>query len=194
MACGLALCSWIDFATAAESNEDFVRRKLHKYFMELVEKLPATGSDTIAVQLSVPAADNLSMSNATLNDCLRIRGFAVNANEPLSDGCFLSCNISELQFKYVNRNAGVFSRGLLFRVLDIAGSFSFRNDGAVISDDFLTRSYDEQISFSERIALEQKSSRLFYADPPPGPVQRLWEPLIVTTVIGGLVYLFFASR
>jgi hypothetical protein len=35
---------------------------------------------------------------------------------------------------------------------------------------------------------------MFWADPPPGPVQRLWEPAIVTAAVGGLVYLFFASR
>ncbi len=88
----------------------------------------------------------------------------------------------------------MFSRGEVHRVLHVSASFRCLRDGTADKQDFLIRDFEERISLSDIDVIEDKSSPFFFAQLPPGPVQRLWEPVIVTSVIGGLVYLFFASR
>ncbi len=179
---------------AAESNEQFVRRSLESYFSESIGLVSKSVSQPVYVLYQPPPVDVLNVSGAALSRELELSGVArVSENDPgVRNG--IGLQLSRLEFAYENRNGGLFSRGDVFRVLNVAGSVKLLEAGSTIWEDYLIRRYEEKIDLAEIKSLEDKSSRLFDADIPPGPVQKIWEPVIVSSIVGGLVYLFFASR
>ncbi|MCK4656598.1 MAG: hypothetical protein KAT85_06180, partial [candidate division Zixibacteria bacterium] len=134
------------------------------------------------------------VSGSALFSVLKSVGIELSAEEGSATEVGLQFKLSEIAFAYENQNGSMFSRGDVYRVLKVAGSFSLQKNKATIWEDFLVREYREKIELSDRQRLESSFSPLFNAELPPGPVQKLWEPMIVTSIIGGLVYLFFASR
>lgn len=180
--------------SAAEVNELFVRRNLEKYFTETLRMFPALPSSDIYLDYEPPAGDNLNISGAALGVALSSKGIKRIAAVDSESQVGLRFRLSEITLSYENSGGNIFSRGDLYRVLTVAGSFSLLQDKSSIWDDYLVRKYREEIELSEKSALESDSSPLFHAELPPGPVQKIWEPVIVTSIIGGMVYLFFASR
>jgi hypothetical protein len=179
---------------ATDVNELFVKRSLESYFSEAMEKLPYNQDGSIYLDYTKPDSDNLNVSGSALFSVLESIGMELLTEESSASEVGLQFKLSEIEFAYENQNGNVFSRGDVYRVLRIAGSFSLLRNEAAIWEDFLVREYREQIELSDRQRLESSFSPLFNAELPPGPVQKLWEPMIVTSIIGGLVYLFFASR
>lgn len=148
----------------------------------------------VYVLYDAPPVDELNVSGAALSEELESSGITrISEKDPAAQNG-LGFQLSRLEFSYQNRNGGVFSRGDIYRVLDVAGSVKLLETGSTIWEDYLIRSYEEKIDLAEIESLEDESSRLFGADIPPGPVQKIWEPVIVSSIVGGLVYLFFASR
>jgi hypothetical protein len=136
--------------------------------------------------------DNLNVSGAALATVMSNIG--LRRSPDMQSGVGLRINLTDIAFRYDSHNGGAFSRGEIDRVLSVSGSFSLISGESPIWDDYLVRDYSEQIDASEKENIERSSSRLFSGELPPGPVQRIWEPVIVTSIVGGLVYLFFASR
>jgi hypothetical protein len=190
----LLILSPIGSVFATDVNELFVKRSLETYFSEAMEKLPYKPGGSISLDYAKPDSDNLNVSGSALFSVLKSAGMKLSAEEGSVPEVGLQFKLSEIEFAYENRNGSMFSRGDVYRVLKVAGSFSLLKNEATIWEDFLVREYREQIELSDRQRLESSFSPLFKAELPPGPVQKLWEPMIVTSIIGGLVYLFFASR
>jgi len=191
----VALAAFVLFlsaAEAAETNDEFVRKGLESYFTEAFSMMPQFDADTLHVELTAPPVDNLNVSGAALATVMNKIGLRRAPDS--QSGVGLKINLTDIAFRYDSNNGGAFSRGDIYRVLSVSGSFSLQNEKSSIWDDYLVREYSEQIDASNREDMERSSSRLFNADLPPGPVQRVWEPVIVTSIVGGLVYLFFASR
>jgi len=184
----LPLCAVI----AADTNDEFVRRSFESYFTEALAKFPTISSEQIYIDYSPPAIDNLNVSGSALSTALRTNGMVRSSDSSSSVG--LQISLSDIQFRYDSRDGGPFSRGDIYRVLSVSGHFSLVEENASIWEDYLIKEYSEQIDLSERETIERNSSQLFNAELPPGPVQKVWEPVIVTSIVGGLVYLFFASR
>lgn len=181
--------------SCAESNEAFVRKQLRVFFVEVIDSLGLAPSSSVAIDFEPPAFDNLNVAGASLTDAIQARNLKrVRMGEANGSDATVSLALSRLEFDYENRNSTPFSRGDLYRVLQVAARFSILQGNSVLNEDFLVRSYEDQIELEERGDIENESSPLFHAELPSGPVQRFWEPVIVTSVIGGLVYLFFASR
>jgi hypothetical protein len=179
---------------AAESNERFVRRSLESYFSESIRLVPGSMSQPVYVLYDAPPVDELNVSGAALSKELKSSGITRTSGKDSAARNGIGLQLSRLEFSYENRNGGVFSRGDIYRVLDVAGSVRLLETGSTIWEDYLIRRYEEKIDLAEIESLEDESSRLFGADIPPGPVQKIWEPVIVSSIVGGLVYLFFASR
>ncbi len=179
---------------ATDVNELFVKQSLESYFSEVMEKLPYNREDSMSLDYAKPDSDNLNVSGSALFSVLKSIGVKLSTEEGSATEVGLQFKLSEIEFAYENQNGSMFSRGDVYRVLKVAGSFSLQKNKATIWEDFLVREYREQIELSDRQGLESSFSPLFSAELPPGPVQKLWEPMIVTSIIGGLVYLFFASR
>ncbi len=179
----------------AESNEAFVRKHLRVFFIEVIDSLGLAPSSSIAIDFEPPSFDNLNVTGASLADAMQERNVErIRMDEANGANATVNLTLSRLEFGYENRNSTPFSRGDLFRVLQVAARFSILQGNSVLDEDFHVRSYEDRIDLEERRDLESESSPLFHAELPSGPVQRFWEPVIVTSVIGGLVYLFFASR
>jgi hypothetical protein len=172
----------------------FVRHSLESFFAEALGRLPVELPEKVSLEYTGPESDNLNVSGSALHKGLRLIGTEPSADPHLSPDIGLRFSLSEIEFSYENRGGSIFSRGDLYRVLEVAGSLSLSKHRLPIWEDYLIREYTERIELSERNRLESNSSPLFKAELPPGPVQKLWEPVIVTSVVGGLVYLFFASR
>lgn len=177
---------------AAGTNDEFVRRSLESYFTEAIGKFPALSSNHVYIDYSPPSIDNLNVSGSALNEVVRSNGMVRMSDS--GSGQALKFILSDIQFRYDSRNGDLFSRGDTYRVLSVSGQFSLVEENASIWEDYLVREYTEMIDLSERESIERRSSRLFNSELPPGPVQKVWEPVIVTSIVGGLVYLFFASR
>ncbi len=181
-------------AVAAEVNEVFVRKSLESFFAETLEGLPFAGEEEISLGYAGPSWDDLNVSGSALYSVLRSTGPKLSTQPDSAAAASLRFRLSEIEFSYENRNGGLFSRGDLYRVLKVACSFSLSKNQSPIWEDYLIREYREKIELQDRERIESSSSPLFNAELPPGPVQKLWEPVIVTSIVGGLVYLFFASR
>jgi len=182
-------------ADCAESNEAFVRKHLELYFLELIDSLNFQPNGQLYIDFNPPFHDNLNVTGAALSDAVEIKGLKRNNPDTAKNSePRVGLILSLLKFGYENRNGTPFSRGDLYRVLQVAGSFSILQGNSVLDEDFLVRTYEDRIELEEQRDLESESSPLFHAELPSGPVQRFWEPVIVTSIIGGLVYLFFASR
>jgi hypothetical protein len=181
-------------STAAESNEWFVRRSLNEFFEEALDSLPVISGGRIHSILIEPPLDNLGLVQSSFHRALENRG--IEQFEDSVDGVEfqLTVAVEALDFAYRAENGTLFKRGDLFRTLDIAANVSLNRESSIVWQDVFVRRYEDNIDFANLEAIESQSSRMFWADPPPGPVQRLWEPAIVTAAVGGLVYLFFASR
>ncbi len=179
---------------ATETNEVFVRQSLESFFTEAFDGLPFNGKGSMLIELEKPDLDNLNVSGSALHDVLKRRGVEPSAESDSVSAIRLRFNLSEVKFFYENEGGGIFSRGDLFRVLKVAGDFSVMRNRSSVSEAYLTREYREEIDLADVERLQSDFSPLFSAELPPGPVQRLWEPMIVTSVVGGLVYLFFSSR
>jgi len=179
---------------ASESNEDFVNASLRAYFGDVLALVPISSGEELYIDYSPPLIDNLNVSGAALGESLRSLGITRTTLSGDFRGTGIRFDLSELRFSYENRNSTLFSRGDLHRVLKVSASFELIRDGSPVWENYLIKEYDDMILLSEREMLEDKSSELFHSDLPPGPLQKLWEPVIVTSVVGGLVYLFFASR
>ncbi|MBU1320142.1 MAG: hypothetical protein KKG33_00850 [candidate division Zixibacteria bacterium] len=184
----LPLCTVI----AADTNDEFVRRSLESYFTEALAMFPAIPSGQIYIDYSPPAIDNLNVSGSALSAAVRTNGMVRSFDS--SSGVGLQFSLRDIQFRYDSRDGGLFTRGDICRVLSVSGRFSVVEENASIWEDYLVREYSEQIDLSEKEEIERNSSQLFNAELPPGPIQKVWEPVIVTSIVGGLVYLFFASR
>lgn len=190
----LFILSPVGSVFASEANELFVKQSLESYFSEAMEKLPHDQKGSISLDYAKPDSDNLNVSGSALFSVLKSIGMELSTDEGSPPEVGLQFKVSEIEFAYENQNGSIFSRGDVYRVLKVAGSFSLLRNKATIWEDFLVREYRERIELSDRQSLESSFSPLFNAELPPGPVQKLWEPMIVTSIIGGLVYLFFASR
>jgi hypothetical protein len=177
---------------ATDTNDEFVRRGLERYFTEAFSMMPEFDADSLHVDLNAPPVDNLNVSGAALATVMNKIGLR-RLPDPQSD-VGLRINLTDIDFRYDSHDGGAFSRGEIYRVLTVSGSFSLLSEDSPIWDNYLVRDYSEQINASEREDIERSSSSLFNAELPPGPVQKIWEPVIVTSIVGGLVYLFFASR
>jgi len=179
---------------ASEANEAFVKQSLVSFFTEALQQLPINYGEDVSLDFAELDVDNLNVSGAALFSALKSRGSRIVTDADSTPKIGLQFKLSEVEFGYENQNGSIFSRGDLIRVLKVAASFYLSRDKSPVWEDYLVREYREKIELSDRQKLESSSSPLFNAELPPGPVQKLWEPVIVTSVIGGLVYLFFASR
>ncbi len=179
---------------ASESNEAFVRQSLESFFIEAVEILPENQVGRVVLDFDRPQSDNLNVSGTLLHSVLRTRGIELLSGTESSSDVGLDFKLDRLEFAYENRNGNLFARGDLYRVFRVSGNFGLSENEKPVWEDYLAREYSEEIELEERDVLESDFSPLFHAELPPGPVQKLWEPVIVTSIIGGLVYLFFASR
>lgn len=180
--------------SASEVNEAFVRSSLESFIAEALEELPLAKEEEIALDYAGPSWDDLNVGGSALFRVVRSTGFKISTQPDSIAPAGLYLRLSEIEFSYENQNGSLFSRGDLHRVLKVAGSFRLSRNRSPIWEDYLIREYREKIELNDRDRLEGSSSPLFSAELPPGPVQRLWEPVIVTAIVGGLVYLFFASR
>lgn len=190
----LAVMSPITGVYASESNEVFVRQSLESFFIEAVERLPENRIGQVVLDFDRPHSDNLNVSGTLLHSVLRTKGVKLLSSTESSTDVGLGFKLDRVEFAYENRNGSLFARGDLYRVLRVSGNFGLSKNENHVWEDYLAREYSEEIELEERDMLESDFSTLFHAELPPGPVQKLWEPVIVTSIIGGLVYLFFASR
>ena len=54
--------------------------------------------------------------------------------------------------------------------------------------------FSEKVEWDKAREQENRESGIFSASLPSTNRSRVWEPLIISGLLGGLVYLFFASR
>jgi len=175
------------------SNESFVRQSLKVFFAELIDSAGMEPGTTVAIEFTGPQNDNLDVTGSALTVALK-ESNVTRVTEAESTDRRFEIDVDEVSLMYENRNGNMFSRGDVHRILHAAASFRNSNAGVMSVRNFLIRDYESRVALSDIATIEDESSPFFFAQLPPGPVQRLWEPVIVTSVIGGLVYLFFASR
>jgi hypothetical protein len=125
-------------------------------------------------------------------------GFVVFGNdESLNNVQYLECDILGFEFKYENGDSRGFLRKRMIRRKFIAAlklTFMKAEDKHISGIKDITISFEDQINpeWGDLV----KSRKIPALDPPfpSSGLVRVVEPVIVTSAVGALVYLFFANR
>ena len=107
----------------------------------------------------------------------------------------LEINLYNYSFYYDKEGGSLFSGGRLVRYFEAAvfATLYNKNSKVLWQKDYSDK-YSEEIEWNEARDLQNREGNVFDTSLPSANRNRIWEPLIITGLLGGLVYLFFASR
>jgi hypothetical protein len=108
----------------------------------------------------------------------------------------LEINLYNSSFYYNSSGGSLFKSGRLERIYAVGIQALYLDpSGRIIWQNEIEREYSEKI---DRELAEKHENRhdsgLFHALIPATKRGRLWEPIVISGLLGGLIYLFFASR
>ncbi|NIP43477.1 MAG: hypothetical protein GWO41_09115 [candidate division Zixibacteria bacterium] len=107
----------------------------------------------------------------------------------------LEINLYNYDFSYDRVGGSLFSSGRLFRNFEAAvyATLYDRNSKVLWQKDY-SDAYSEEIEWDQARSSQVGDGSTFNAELPSTDRNRIWEPVIISGLLGGMVYLFFASR
>jgi hypothetical protein len=107
----------------------------------------------------------------------------------------LEINLYNYAFYYDKVGGTLFSSGQLIRNFEAALFATLYDDNArVLWQKDYSGNYSEEIEWDFAREMQSRNSGMFRAELPSTNRNRFWEPVIISGLLGGLVYLFFSSR
>jgi len=107
----------------------------------------------------------------------------------------LEVTLSGSGFYFEREGGSIFSSGNLLRKYDINIFLTLTDpDNRLIWQNEGDKTFSEKIEWDEARNRQNKFRGIFNASLPSTNRSRIWEPVIISGLLGGLVYLFFASR
>lgn len=107
----------------------------------------------------------------------------------------LEVNLSNSGFYYEKESGSIFSSGILLRKYDVNIYLTLTDiDKRLIWQNQADKTFSEKIDWDAVRTPQNKFSGIFNAPLPSTNRNRIWEPVIISGLLGGLIYLFFASR
>lgn len=107
----------------------------------------------------------------------------------------LEINLFKSGFYYEKEGGSLFSSGDLYRNYAVDLNLVLTDtDKRLIWQNEGNKTFSEKIDWDSAKLRQNKMRGLFEASLPSTNRSRIWEPVIISGLLGGLVYLFFASR
>lgn len=188
----LFISAGVASAESNTSNSDFISRSFESALEELFEgyELP----DELTLEMKCIDCQKDYFENKLvgfLNE--RVMELYIDKNGDVLDK--LRFHLYRSDFSYARDDGSLFRRGNLRRVFDVnMDVVCISSDGKVLWQNEKEARYTESIGWDEAEQADRQANSLFTADLPATSRSRIWEPLVISGLLGGLVYLFFASR
>ncbi len=107
----------------------------------------------------------------------------------------LEINLYDYDFYFSKTGGSLFSSGQLNRNFNAAAFATLLStESKVLWQNEVEEKFSEKVEWDKAREQEKRESGIFSAPLPSTNRSRVWEPLIISGLLGGLVYLFFASR
>jgi len=188
----LGLNAVLNADTEIKSNDDFLFSSIDEACQNLISNF--NNIDNCSLQFTCKDCHREYFINV-LSSFLKHKVNSLYIDNEDSNYNNLDIELVKSQFYYTREGGSLFSSGNLIRIYDI-------NIIARLTDnsDLLLWQNEYNGSFAEPVEWEtarttlKGNSVIYNAELPVTNRGRIWEPLVISGILGGLVYLFFASR
>jgi hypothetical protein len=188
----LAISSPVKSEDLPVTNDSFVKNS----FLDLAEKLLGEYSFIDPVNLIFKCADcPADFFTNLITVVLKQKETILYIDNKELDLNKLEVHLYSSDFYYEKNGGSLFSSGQLERKLDISAfAVLLNSSGQVLWQNEHEDKYTEKIDWQTARNWKNHSKGMFDAPIPSTRRSRLWEPVVISSLLGGLVYLFFASR
>lgn len=183
------------------SNEEFLRQSVRSLFERTFDDFPDAGSNLLLLQAEREHPGNWLLEDELLSYLLSmkyqvaLRSSETDGNSGESKSLFY--RIIEMRLDYPEaKRKGFLGGRMVSRRSHLNLSFRLEEEtsGKVL---WTSRGQEERSGLLKRSAvrsLSNESYPMLSPSLPDDPQSRFLEPALVAVVVGGLIYLFFASR
>lgn len=183
------------------SNEEFLRQTVRSLFERTFDDFPEAGSDLLLLQAEREHPANWLLEDELVSYLLSMKyHVALRSSDPegnLGESNSLFYRIIETRLDYPKvRRKGFLGARMVNRRAYLNLSFRLEEEttGRVL---WTKRGQEESSDLVKRSmikSMNNESYSLLSPSLPDDPQSRFFEPALVAVVVGGLIYLFFASR
>ena len=183
------------------SNEEFLRQTVRSFFERTFDDFPEAGSKLLLLQAEREHPANWLLEDELVSYLLSMKyHVALRSGEPennLRESNFLFYRIIETRLDYPKvRRKGFLGARMVSRRAYLNLSFRLEEEttGKVL---WTKRGQEESSDLVKRSmikSMNNESHSFLSPSLPDDPQSRFLEPALVAVVVGGLIYLFFASR
>lgn len=183
------------------SNEVFLRGAIRSLLEETLVDFPKSPSDFLILKAEEDRPENWLLEDELLSYFLSLNQqvglTAVDSNRYLPESKLLFYRIIDLKLDYPKtQRKGIWGRRSVTRRAWMVLSFR-EEDQATGKVLWSHRGEQEKTDIIQRSLIKSLSNHSYpflYPSFSCDPLSRYVEPALVTTIVGGLVYLFFANR
>lgn len=190
----MLFCSQNSARCAVEtvSNENFIKINFSKHIEELLNIAPLAENLSLELKCTdCPRDYYLNLLTSLLKP--KVSGLYIDNRNKGFD--ILEVNLYNSTLYFESEGGSLFSRGDLYRKYDLnIFAVMKSSEGLILWQKELNNLFSEKIDWDDAKAADKNKSGLFKAALPATNRSRLWEPVVISGLLGGLVYLFFASR
>jgi len=183
------------------SNEEFLRQTVRSLLERTFDDFPGSGSRLLLLQAEREHPANWLLEDELVSHLLSMKyHVALRSSEPegnLGESNSLFYRIIETRLDYPKvRRKGFLGGRMVSRKTSLNLSFRLEegDTGRVL---WTKRGQEESSDLVKRSMVESlrnESYQFLSPSLPDDPQSRFFEPALVAVVVGGLIYLFFASR
>ncbi len=174
------------------SNDEFAKAAFLHMTDSLLNEMEL--SDSLALDFKCEKCPEDYFSNIMIGALKqRVANLYINNGDISFDR--LEINLYNYAFYYDKVGGSLFSSGQLIRNFEAALFATLYDDNArVLWQKDYSDKYSEEIEWDFAREMQTQNSGVFRAELPSTNRNRIWEPVIISGLLGGLVYLFFSSR
>ena len=183
------------------SNEEFLRQTVRSLFVRTFDDFPEAGSKLLLLQAEREHPANWLLEDEVVSYLLSmkyhvaLRSGELESNSGESNSLFYRIIEMRLDYPKVKRKGFLGARMVSRRAyLNLSFRLEEETTGKVL---WTKREQEESSDLVKRSmikSMNNESYSLLSPSLPDDPQSRFFEPAFVAVVVGGLIYLFFASR
>jgi len=183
------------------TNEEFLRQSVRSLLERTFDDFPGVGSRLLLLQAEREHPANWLLEDELVSHLLSLKcRVALRSSEPdgnlgASNSLFYRIIETRLDYPKVRRKGFLGARMVSRRAyLNLSFRLEEETTGKVL---WTKRGQEESSDLVKRSmikSMDNESYSLLSPSLPDDPQSRFFEPALVAVVVGGLIYLFFASR
>jgi hypothetical protein len=183
------------------SNEEFVRQSIRSLFERTFDDFPGAGSKVLLLQAEREHPGNWLLEDELVSYLLSMKyqvalgPSGTDGNSKESNSLFYRIIEMRLDYPEARRKGFLGARTVSRRsYLNLSFRLEEQTSGKVL---WTRRGQEESSDLVKRSmvkSLNNESYPILSPSLPDDPQSRFFEPALVAVVVGGLIYLFFASR